>query len=55
MRRTLHHNLIVNPKPVSLAGWKRFGDCEVRMVAAGDAIWIKNTTGGGGCGIDLTT
>ncbi|RYQ28455.1 hypothetical protein PG2029B_1060 [Bifidobacterium pseudolongum subsp. globosum] len=53
MRRTLHHNLIVNPKPVSLAGWSRFGDCEVRMVAAGDAIWIKNTTGGGGRGIDL--
>lgn len=47
-------NLILNPKPSSMAGWMRFGDCDVHMVEAGDAICVRNNSGGGGRGIDLS-
>lgn len=33
MRRTLHHNLITNPKPSTVAGWSKFGNVELRMTS----------------------
>ena len=33
MRRILHHNLITNPKPSTVAGWSKFGNVELRMTS----------------------
>lgn len=55
MRRTLHHNLITNPKPVNgTDGWVVFGgssNIEFRLTANRHAYYVRNITGGGGRGI----
>lgn len=45
-------NLMANPKPTGTRGWARFGDVEVRMTLGGTSIFVRNISGGNGCGVD---
>lgn len=47
-------NLVPSPKPVNTNGWRIFGgsaNIEFRMTADGTGFYVRNTTGGGGRGI----
>lgn len=47
-KRYKAHNLLPDPKPTGLRGWKPFGDVETRMAADGTGIYVRNISGGGG-------
>lgn len=46
------HNLMVNPVPVSTAGWLRFGDVEYRPTEDNRGIYVRNAVGGASKGIE---
>lgn len=46
------HNLMMNPVPVSIAGWKAFGGARAQMANNQRSICVQNLVGGQGKGIE---